>query len=250
MSSVLSAVNANKMLKECEPMSIISSAMMAATLDLPINPSLGMAHIVPYNTRDGKLAQFQIGWKGFVQLALRSGQYKTINACPVLEGQLLKHDIFTGEMEFQQEATSDKPVGYLLYFKLLNGYEKFFFMSQSECERHAKKFSKSYQKGFGVWAEDFTSMALKTVVKLGLSKFGPLSVEMQQAITSDQGVLTDIEGSATYVDGAEAETPALEAPSASPTRLDGIIAKKTEAPATAEVTEPVNDFDPNGEYEA
>lgn len=247
ISSIVSAVNSNPSLKNCEPMSVISSAMIAATLDLPINSSLGMAHVVPY----GNQAQFQLGWKGFVQLALRSGQYKTINATPILEGQLVHHNIFTGEMEFQDEAISEKRIGYLLYFKLLNGYEKFFYMTAQECERHAKKFSKMYQRGKGVWAEDFDPMALKTVVKLGLSKYGPLSVEMQQAMVSDQGVLTDIDATPTYPDGADAESPEEGAPSAPTSRLEGIVAKKkAEAEPIAEPSEPLNDFDPKGEYDA
>lgn len=196
MSSIISATKSNKMLSSADPMSVISSAMVAATLDLPINPSLGMAHIVPYKGQ----AQFQIGWKGVVQLALRSGQYKTINLTPVLEGQLVGYNRFTGEMEFQEESISDKAIGYLLYFKLINGYEKFFYMTREECQQHAKKFSATYKKGFGVWADDFDAMALKTVAKLGLQKYGVLSTEMQTAMISDQAVFGDDLDNPEYVD--------------------------------------------------
>ena len=204
-SSIISAVSANKDLAACEPMSVISSAAVAAAMDLPISPGLGMAHIVPYNQKnsDVKVAQFQIGWKGFVQLAMRTGQYKTINLTSVLEGQLKKHDPFTGEMEFQAEASSDKQIGYLLYFKLLNGYEKYFYMSHAQCLAHGKRYSKAFKKGFGLWVENFEAMALKTVCKLGLSKYGVLSVEMQKAIEMDQAAINE-DGSPSYIDNSDA----------------------------------------------
>lgn len=197
ISSVISAVAANKQLALCEPRSVISAAIVSASMELPINSSLGMAHIVPYKG----VAQFQIGWKGFIQLALRSGQYKTINLTPVLEGQIIKNDPFTGDMEFDPDAAEEdaETVGYLLYFRLLNGYEKYFYMTKEQCEEHAKKYSKSYQRKKGVWVDDFDAMALKTVAKLGLSKYGILSLEMQKAVEMDQAEVTD-EGLANYID--------------------------------------------------
>jgi recombination protein RecT len=195
MSSIVSAVNATPALKNCDPMSVVSAAAIAAAMDLPINPSLGFSHIVPYKGA----AQFQLGWKGFVQLALRTGQYKTINATEVKEGQIKAHNQFTGEMEFVSAAKSEKVVGYLLYFKLLNGYEKHFYMTRQQCEAHAKAYSASFNKGFGVWRDNFDAMALKTVVKLGLSKYGVLSVEMQQAVEFDQATVSET-GEARYVD--------------------------------------------------
>lgn len=201
MSSVISAVNSNPGLKKCEPMSVIQSAAIAAAMDLPITPGLGFAHIVPY----GDVAQFQMGWKGFVQLAMRSGQYRTINAAPVFEGQIKFRNPFTGEIEFDFEARSTNVIGYLLYFKLLNGYEKFYYMTKEECEKHGKRYSKQYAYGKGQWADNFEAMALKTVVKQGLSKYGILSVEMQKAIETDQGsVLPD--GTVRYDDNPQEET--------------------------------------------
>lgn len=181
-SSILSAVNANNQLQDAEPMSIIASALIAASLKLPITPSLGLAHIVPYKG----VATFQMGWKGFVQLGLRSGQYKTMNATVVYEGQLVKNDSFTGEIEFQATKTSDKIVGYLFYFKLLNGFEKYTYWTKEECKSHAKKYSASYRNKKGKWVDDFDAMSLKTVVKMGLSKWGVLSVDMQKAYEVDE----------------------------------------------------------------
>lgn len=204
LSSIVSAYTMNSYLSECDPMSVISSAMIAATLDLPINPSLGMAHIVPYKG----VGTFQMGWKGFIQLALRTGQYKTINATEIYEGQVKKHDQFTGEMEFNQERTSDKIVGYLLYFKLLNGFEKYHYWTREKCEAHGKRYSASYQKGKGRWVEDFDAMALKTVVKLGLAKYGILSIEMQTAIAKDESLDEKYPDSASIeVSPAENDTP-------------------------------------------
>jgi recombination protein RecT len=219
MSSVLSLSRGNKALESCDPMSVLSAAMIAATLDLPITPSLGQAYIVPY----GGVAQFQIGWKGYVQLALRTGKYKLINAVNVKEGQLKKHNSFTGEYEFQEEATSETVIGYLSYFKLSNGYEHWFYMTKEEVEKHAKRYSKMYQAGKGRWIEDFDGQARKTVTKLNLSKYGLLSVEMQKALQDDEAI--DIDGTPSYPDNPTPELPASEpqAPKTTSTRLKQAI---------------------------
>jgi recombination protein RecT len=186
-------------------MSVITSAMIAASMDLPINPSLGFAHIVPY----GGVAQFQIGWKGVIQLALRSGKYETINLAKIKEGQIRSRNSFTGDIDFQEDSTSEKVVGYLLYFKLVNGYRKFFYMTAEECEAHGKRYSATYKKGFGRWQEDFEAMALKTVAKLGLSKYGLLSVEMQKAVEYDQATVPSLEPGTppVFLDGNDEKIP-------------------------------------------
>jgi len=242
ISSVISATKANKMLAECEPMSVISSAMIAATLDLPIVASLGFAHIVPYREKGTPIAQFQIGWKGLVQLAMRSGQYKTLNAAKVYEGQLKTWNSFTGEMEFQEERKSDKVVGYVLYFRLINGFEKYVYWTSERCEAHGKRYSKSYAKGYGPWKDDFDAMALKTVVKDGLSKYGILSVEMQRAIVTDQGSVADIDGEVTYLDNdlggeVEASGDTTSAPVKKQSRLAKAIAATNRAAGAPESTE-------------
>lgn len=199
ISSILSAVNSNAKLKEAEPMSVISAAAIAATLDLPINSNLGFAHIVPYK---GK-AQFQMGWKGFIQLAQRTAQYATINCSLVYEGELVEHNHFTGEMVFdQKKKENDTIIGYVAYFKLLNGFHKWFYMTKKEAEAHGKKYSQSYSREFGRWKQDFDSMALKTVIKLLLSKYGILSIGMETAIQADQAVISS-EGEYEYIDNEE-----------------------------------------------
>lgn len=239
MSSIISAVSSNKALKEAEPMSVISAAAVAAAMDLPISPGLGFAHIVPY----GNQAQFQIGWKGFVQLAMRSGQYKTINMTPVLEGQITNHNSFTGEMEFQEKSTSGKKVGYLLYFKLLNGYEKYFYMTHEQCTSHGKRYSKSFAKGYGMWVDDFESMALKTVVKMGLSKYGVLSLDMQKALEVDQATIGE-DGQPQYVDQPELKDVTTSQGSESsdqksaPTKLAKAIKEKSQTKSAAATPAP------------
>lgn len=219
LSSVISAVSANTALSKSDPMSVVSAAAIAASLDLPINSSLGFAHIVPYNTKVGKewvsMAQFQMGWKGFVQLALRSGQYRKINLTPVYNGQIKKHNLFTGDIELSETPVTDfsfeNQIGYLLYFSLLNGYEKYFYMSKKECESHGKKYSQSFKKGYGLWVDNFEAMSLKTVAKLGLSRYGMLSVDMLQAIESDQAVILENE-QIDYVDNKEETKQIVDTP--------------------------------------
>ena len=207
LSSILSATAANKELASANPMTVISAAAVAASLDLPINSSLGFAYIVPYKGE----AQFQLGAKGFVQLAMRSGQYRTINLAVIYEGQIKRHNPFTGEMEFDNEKKSDRIVGYLLYFKLLNGYEKYFFMTYDEVFAHGKRYSQSFASDRSQWKKNFDAMALKTVCKLGLSKYGILSIEMEKAVKYDQAVVTPTDDAPVYVDSTTADTDVAEA---------------------------------------
>lgn len=195
ISSIISAVNTNDSLKICDPKTVLGAAVTAAILDLPINGNLGFAAIVPY---DGK-AQFQMMWKGFVQLGIRTGQYKTMNTSDVYADEFKSWNPITGVFETtppdtwkqRDEGATDKIVGYVAYFKLLNGFEKYLYMKVSQVTRHGQKFSKSYDKPNGKWKQDFPAMALKTLIKLILSKWGILSIEMQRAITVDQAVITD-----------------------------------------------------------
>ena len=183
-TSVLSVVNNNKLLQNAEPKTIYSSAMVAASLDLPIQPNLGFAAIVPY----GRQAQFQIMTKGILQLAIRSGVYAKITNAIVHKGELVKYDPFTDEYEFDaSKRESDEVIGFMAYFRTTSGYEKYFYMTKEEALAHGKRYSKSFNNG--VWRDDPNSMCLKTVLKLLLSKYGILSVEMQRAIKFDAGVV-------------------------------------------------------------
>lgn len=193
MSSIINIVNGNTDLKECDPHTVLGSAAVAASLDLPIDPNLGFAYIIPYNTKvNGKFvkkAQFQMGYKGFIQLAMRTGAYKTIAATEVYEGEIVNYNRITSEIEMG-EKTSDVVVGYIAYFKLLNGFEKYLYMSKAEVERHANTYSKTYASEYGIWKKDFNGMATKTVLKRLLSKFGMLSIEMNTAMVNDQAIIS------------------------------------------------------------
>lgn len=187
-TSVLGIVNSNTQLQKCDPASIYQCALVATTLDLPLNQNLGFAYIIPY----GDKAQFQIGYKGFIQLAQRSGQFLRINSAPIFEGQIIGNNPLTG-YEFDFSIKSDVLIGYAAYFKLLNGYEATLYMSVDELTKHGQKFSQTFKKGFGLWKTDFESMARKTVIKLLLQRYAPMSIEMQNAVTVDQAVINNAE---------------------------------------------------------
>ena len=219
ISSVINVVNGNPALQEANPNTVLMSAAIAATLDLPVNPNLGFAAIVPYKEKGQAVAQFQMMWRGFVQLAQRSGQYRTLNTTEVYEGEIKKHNRFTGEIEFDPDGRkSDKVVGYVAYMGLMNGFEKYFYMTREECEKHARRYSKTYQKGYGKWKDDFDAMAKKTVLKLLISKDGRMSVDMQKAVEFDQST---VQGDINHIEEASAEYVDNEPEQIEPARLSG-----------------------------
>ena len=208
ITSVLQIANSNALLSQADPLSIYNAAALAATLDLPLNNSLGFAYIIPFGEKqkDGSYlqkAQFQIGYKGLIQLAQRSGQFKTISVAPIFEGQLVSENPLTG-FEFDFTKKSEKVIGYASFFSLINGFEKTLYMSVEELNKHGIRFSQTYKKGYGLWKDDFDSMARKTVLKLLLSKFAPLSVSMQKAVITDQSIINDAETmDVTYIDNPQ-----------------------------------------------
>lgn len=210
LTSIVNATRGNTKLQECDAGSIISAGLVAATCDLPIDSNLGFAAIVPY----GNKAQFQMMYKGFVQLAIRSGQYRDINVSEVYEDELVSYNPITGKLQFAEdfekctqraEGKRENVIGYYANFSLLTGYSKGLYMTKAEVENHAKQYSAAYQndikKGWtsSYWSKDFDSMAKKTVLKLLLSKWGVLSIEMQKAIIDDQKVYED-EDKESYAD--------------------------------------------------
>lgn len=190
-TSIMQIVNSNTMLLDAEPMSIFNAACMAATLNLPVNNNLGFAYIVPYRNKGRVEAQFQLGYKGFIQLAQRSGQFKRINTCPVYDTDA-EEDVYQRLTSLIPRKPSGQIIGYIAYFQLLNGYEANLTMTMEELEAHAKRYSQTYKRGFGVWADNFEAMAKKTVIKLLLSQQAPLSIDMQKAVLSDQSVIKDV----------------------------------------------------------
>jgi recombination protein RecT len=216
ITSVLQIVASNALLAKADPHSVYHSAAVAATLDLPLNNNLGFAAIVPYNQKqpDGsykQVAQFQMQYKGFIQLAQRSGQFATINATDVRQGEIKSQDKLTGSIDFEwiqdEEQRLKLPIiGFVSYMRLLNGFEKSNYMSLAKLKEHGLKYSQSFKKGYGLWQDNFDAMALKTVLKLLLSKYAPLSVDIQRAVVLDQAVINNEDATdITYADNEQAE---------------------------------------------
>ena len=203
MASILGLANSNANIANCDPNSVVNSALIAATLDLPINPNLGFAYIIPY----GNKAQFQIGYKGFLQLALRSGKIKNINVTEVYEGELIKADRFKGIYEFDEsKKTSEKVIGYYAYIQTTMGLEKGEFWSIEKATEHGKKYSRSFNQSNGLWKNDPHAMGKKTVLKSLISKWTELSIEpqMQTAVIADQSVINDADNlNVEYVDAVD-----------------------------------------------
>ncbi len=213
-TSVLQIVNSNSMLINADPQTVFSAACMAATLNLPINNNLGFAYIVPFkNNKENKIeAQFQLGYKGYIQLAQRSGQFSRIAATPVYNGQLISENPLLGYEFDWSVKPSGEPIGYVAFFKLINGFTAELYMSKEEVMKHANKYSQTAKKGYGVWKDQFEAMALKTVLKLLLSKQAPLSIDMQKAQMADQAIIRDVDKDEfDYIDHQESIAD-LEAP--------------------------------------
>lgn len=212
VSNVIALSNSNTDLSKCSPPDLMMCAMNATALNLPLNQNLGYAYVIPYNKKlkndQGEWItvsepQFQIGYKGFIQLAIRSAMYKTINACEVRDGEIERNK-FTGEITVNGEKPDNNIVGYLASLKLLNGFEQSLYMTTEEITDHAKKYSKSFAKyGNGLWKDDFDKMAKKTVLKLLISKYGVVSTELQKAVIMDQQVSGEYKDNPNIIDITE-----------------------------------------------
>lgn len=232
-TSLLSIVSGNPSLQECTTQSLMSTAMKAATLNLTLDPNLGFAYPIAYdNSKKEKVegkwvvkdvikeCQLQIGWKGFVQLAIRSKQFEVINVRDVREGEITGEDFISGCLTFKSlvpaERVKAKVVGYVAFFKLTSGFSKMLYMTCEELMEHAKNFSKSYQNDLqyktqkSIWSTNFDAMAKKTVLKILLSKYAPMSIQLIDAIKYDQSVVKD-DGSPSYVDNQSDHAEEVEA---------------------------------------
>lgn len=220
INNLTALVAGSKQLQACNPMSVMYAAIKATALDLPLDPNLGFAYVIPYkNNKEGDTdAQFQIGYKGFIQLAMRSGQYRTINVRDVREGEIVGEDFVSGDLRFKKlNSNRDKAtiIGYVAFFRLVNGFEKMVFWTVDEVKQHAITYSKTYGSTIknvreaSKWVTDFDAMAKKTALKSLLSKYGVLSVEMKTAITSDQLVVNE-RGEDMYEDNPNVEDAEAE----------------------------------------
>lgn len=208
-TSVISLAGADALLADAEPRSLFNAALTAASMNLPINKNLGFAHIIGYrDNRKGIVeAQFQMGARGYKELAQRSGRYKIIHESDVREGEVKSRNRLTGEVEFDfiqddEKRANAKVIGYVSYFRLDNGFESTWYWTIKEIEDHGRQYSQAFKKGYGPWKDNFDAMAKKTVMKLNISKNGPLDINLQKAMKVDQAVIRD-DDKLDYIDGQE-----------------------------------------------
>ena len=209
ITAITSAVATNQALTECDPVTILSAGLLGETLQLSPSPQLGQYYLVPFNDRKlgRKVAQFQLGYKGYIQLAIRSGQYKKLNAMAIKEGELIKYDPLNEEIEVQlieddAEREAAPTIGYYAMFEYLNGFRKVIYWSKEKMESHALQYSQGYKakKGYTFWEKDFDSMAIKTLLRQLISKWGIMSIDFQKAYEADMGVLRPGTDKIEYVD--------------------------------------------------
>lgn len=184
-ASIIDLYNTDTYLQACDPRAVFGECLKAASLKLPVNKQLGFAYIVPYKSKGVSLPQFQIGYKGLIQLAMRTGAYKHINAGEVYEGEFKGSDKLTGEIDISGEAVSDKIIGYFAYIETTNGFKKAMYWNKEKVKAHAKRYSKSYNSQSSAWASNFDEMATKTVLRNMLSHYGYMSVEMATAFEAE-----------------------------------------------------------------
>lgn len=208
ITSIVSAVNSNPALAECTNPSILASALLGEALNLSPSPQLGFYYLVPFkNNRVGVTeAQFQLGYKGYIQLAIRSGQYKKLNVLPIKEGELVSFDPLNEEIvvnliDDEVERENTPTTGYYAVFEYNNGFRKAVYWSKAKMESHALKYSKGYQakKGYTFWEKDFDAMAMKTLLRHLISRWGIMSTEMMSAFDADMAVIRE-DGTKDYVE--------------------------------------------------
>ena len=207
-ASVIDLYNSDKTLQSCEPGKVFAECLKAASLKLPINKNLGFAYVIPYkDKRSGEiLPQFQIGYKGLIQLCMRTGFYKFINSGEVYEGEFKKIDKLTGEVDLSGDKLSEEIIGYFAYMKTLDGFEKTYYWTKDQVINHAKKYSKSYKSGSDIWKDAFDEMCIKTVLRNLLSHWGVMSVEMISAFEAEEMQSKGINDEACIVMDVKSET--------------------------------------------
>ena len=211
ITAITSAVATNPALTDCDPATILSAGLLGETLQLSPSPQLGQYYLVPFNDRKlgRKVCTFQLGYKGYIQLAIRSGQYKKLNAMAIKEGELIKYDPLNEEIEVQlieddAEREATPTIGYYAMFEYLNGFRKVIYWSKDKMEAHALQYSQGYKakKGYTFWEKSFDDMAIKTMLRQLISKWGIMSIDFQKAYEADMGVLRP-GGNIDYVDNDE-----------------------------------------------
>lgn len=230
-ASIIDLYNSDTYLQRCDPRQVFGECLKAVSLKLPISKQLGFAYVIPYKKNGVDIPQFQLGYKGMIQLCMRTGEYKYINADVVYEGEYQGADKLTGHVDLNGEKISDKIVGYFAYIETLNGFKKAIYWSKEKVTEHAKKYSKSFNSSSSPWKSNFDAMAIKTVLRNLLSKYGVMSVEMANALQAEEGLANSSETTS-----EEIETTVDEIPSSAP------------ATDNAENAPPVESEDASDEY--
>lgn len=234
IASISSAVATNQALQECDAGTILSGALLGESLNLSPSPQLGQYYLVPFNdSKKGcKVAQFQLGYKGYIQLAIRSGQYKKLNVLAIKKGELIRYDALNEEIEVnliedEEERENIETIGYYAMFEYTNGFRKSLYWSKSKMQKHALKYSKGYaaHKGYTFWEKDFDGMAYKTMLRQLISKWGIMSIDMQQAVEKDMAVI-NTDKTYEYVDNEESEIIEQEEPQEETTVQDETTEKE------------------------
>lgn len=211
ITSITSAVSCNPALQECDASTILSAALLGEGLNLSPSPQLGQFYMVPFNDNRNKrkVATFQLGYKGYIQLATRSGQYKKLNVLPIKQGELISFNPLEEEIEvhlIEDEVERENAIttGYYVMFEYINGFKKAMYWSREKMESHALKYSKGYaaKKGYTFWEKDFDGMACKTMLRQIISKWGIMSIELQTAYESEDAVIKE-DGTYEYVTDSE-----------------------------------------------
>lgn len=231
ITSVLDLIGSENALMQCDPKLVMKECMKAASLDLPISKSLGFAYVIPYKQAGTPTPQFQMGYKGYVQLALRTGQYKHLNAGLVYDGEEIDEDRIKGTLRIiGKKKKNAKPVGYFSYMQLINGFEKAIYCTKTEITDHMKKYSKSHNKKDSAWKTDFDSMAKKTMILKLIPKYGPMSIQMSEALKHDRPV--NIENELDMELDKNANSMAID--------IKPVTSTKVEPPNTEQKDEPIS----------
>lgn len=219
VTAITSAVTTDPALSECEAATIVSAGLLGESLNLSPSPQLGQYYLVPFKDRKNSrtVAQFQLGYKGYIQLAIRSGQYKKLNVLPIKQGELISFNPLEEEIEVQliedeAERENAPTIGYYAMFEYTNGFKKAMYWSKAKMESHAEKYSAGYKakKGYTFWEKDFDAMACKTMLRQIISKWGIMSIDMQKAIESDTAVIHE-DGAVDYIDAPVQEAETVQA---------------------------------------
>lgn len=212
-TSLIDLVGDDRMLAGCDPKLIIKEALKAAALDLPINRNLGFAYVIAYKEKGVPVPQFQMGFKGYIQLAIRTGQYRHLNAGVIYEGEEIIEDRIRGKIEIGGQKTGETAIGYFAYMELINGFNKAVAWTKEQVEAHAKRFSKSYSKGYSSpWTTDFDAMAMKTMILQLIPKYGPLTIQMSEAFTADRGDVREFDEATRMEIEADANSEIIDIP--------------------------------------